>query len=337
MEFTDYSCPVCGERFKNGDDVVVCPECGAPHHRECYDKNGKCFYEDRHSQGFSFEKSEVGGDTEGAEQEFDVVLCPNCKAENERTAFYCKSCGMPLNERDRVEPDNGGRQTPPGGFNRGAGMPFGFGAAGMPAYDPLAGLKNDDELADGVTAGETAKYVGKNTQYYLTVFKNIKTADKSRFNFSAFLTSGAYFIYRKMTVPGIIISLLVIGLTVGSAYIMMSTNWMSHYSSLVNSMYNGEPANLTSSDYLWLLVPAIMSFLRLVIMIICGLTANRSYYRHCCEKIKEIKREENETDVNKVLEQRGGVNLPMAASFLAAIVVIYEICNFLLNTSIIGI
>ena len=38
MEFTEYKCPVCDKQFKKGDDVVVCPECGAPHHRECYEK-----------------------------------------------------------------------------------------------------------------------------------------------------------------------------------------------------------------------------------------------------------------------------------------------------------
>ena len=30
MEFSEYKCPVCNETFKSGDDVVVCPECGAP-------------------------------------------------------------------------------------------------------------------------------------------------------------------------------------------------------------------------------------------------------------------------------------------------------------------
>ena len=29
MEFTQYTCPVCDKRFENGDDVVVCPECGS--------------------------------------------------------------------------------------------------------------------------------------------------------------------------------------------------------------------------------------------------------------------------------------------------------------------
>ena len=58
MEFTDYFCPVCEKRFINGDDVVVCPECGAPHHRECFEQLGHCFYEDRHSPGFSFENAD---------------------------------------------------------------------------------------------------------------------------------------------------------------------------------------------------------------------------------------------------------------------------------------
>ena len=44
MEFTQYNCPVCEKKFENGDDIVVCPECGTPHHRECYDSLGRCFY-----------------------------------------------------------------------------------------------------------------------------------------------------------------------------------------------------------------------------------------------------------------------------------------------------
>ena len=45
MEFTQYNCPVCKKQFEKGDDIVVCPECGAPHHRECYEQNGKCFFD----------------------------------------------------------------------------------------------------------------------------------------------------------------------------------------------------------------------------------------------------------------------------------------------------
>ena len=59
MEFTEYKCPVCDKQFKKGDDVVVCPECGTPHHRECYEKEGHCHFADKHGADFSFEKEQL--------------------------------------------------------------------------------------------------------------------------------------------------------------------------------------------------------------------------------------------------------------------------------------
>ena len=57
MDFYKYKCPVCNKQFKEGDDIVVCPECGTPHHRECYEQEEHCFYQDKHSQNFSFENN----------------------------------------------------------------------------------------------------------------------------------------------------------------------------------------------------------------------------------------------------------------------------------------
>lgn len=48
MDFTKFRCPVCNKDFNENDDVVVCPECGTPHHRECYKATGKCFNEALH-------------------------------------------------------------------------------------------------------------------------------------------------------------------------------------------------------------------------------------------------------------------------------------------------
>ena len=183
MEFTQYSCPVCGERFKNGDDVVVCPDCGAPHHRQCYEKLDNCFFADKHREGFNFESSGSGEDSGSDEAAEGVIKCPRCQAENDRTAFYCKTCGFPFNSEDRTNgdgPDRTDQQT-----NRAQGMPFGFGTAGNPMYDPLAGLKSDDEIADNVKVGEAAKFIGKSTPYYLPMFSRLKQYGSARFNFSA--------------------------------------------------------------------------------------------------------------------------------------------------------
>lgn len=48
MDFRKYICPVCNKNFNEDDDIAVCPECGTPHHKECYLKNGKCFNEHIH-------------------------------------------------------------------------------------------------------------------------------------------------------------------------------------------------------------------------------------------------------------------------------------------------
>lgn len=48
MKYTNYICPVCKNAFEEDDDVVVCAECGTPHHRDCYNQNGKCINEDKH-------------------------------------------------------------------------------------------------------------------------------------------------------------------------------------------------------------------------------------------------------------------------------------------------
>ena len=40
--FTGSKCIICENEFNDNDDIVVCPECGTPYHRECYQKEGKC-------------------------------------------------------------------------------------------------------------------------------------------------------------------------------------------------------------------------------------------------------------------------------------------------------
>lgn len=48
MDIKNYICPVCKNGFNDSSDAVFCPECGTPHHRECWAKNGKCFNENLH-------------------------------------------------------------------------------------------------------------------------------------------------------------------------------------------------------------------------------------------------------------------------------------------------
>ena len=52
FRYSNQKCPICNEAFKGDDDIVVCPMCGTPHHRECYKKNGECGNYNKHQDGF---------------------------------------------------------------------------------------------------------------------------------------------------------------------------------------------------------------------------------------------------------------------------------------------
>ena len=54
MRFENQICPVCNEKFNENDEIVVCPDCGTPHHRNCYNSLGECKNKSLHSEGFSF-------------------------------------------------------------------------------------------------------------------------------------------------------------------------------------------------------------------------------------------------------------------------------------------
>ena len=89
MDFEGIKCPVCNTEFKDGDDIVVCPECGTPHHRECYEKENRCFYDSRHGEGFSFEKEPVSDNSAQQSDNPDIIICARCKSENPKGMFYC--------------------------------------------------------------------------------------------------------------------------------------------------------------------------------------------------------------------------------------------------------
>ena len=211
MEFTQYTCPVCNEKFQSGDDVVVCPECGAPHHRSCYEKENRCFFQDRHKEQFSYEslfeqKQEQNNQQTQGFEDFETIICPVCFLKNPKGSRTCARCGTDLRmENPESNPNNQQwqqNQPPFGGQNQQQNnnqqngqpnrMPFGFGTSGIPNFDPLAGLDSKEEVGENVNAGEAAKFTGKNTPYFSLVFQCLRKQNRSKFSFAALIFSGIY-------------------------------------------------------------------------------------------------------------------------------------------------
>ena len=355
MEFTQYNCPVCEKKFESADDIVVCPECGTPHHRDCYDKLGHCFYEDKHNEGFSFEsvqpeQNEQSEQPEGAQsnggfEDFETILCPVCFHKNPKGTQVCQRCGTDLRAENAYNPQQpNGQRGQQGTPNQGM-PPFGFPASGTAAFDPLAGMDSKEEVGDNVTAGEAAKFTGKNTAYFSMVFQRLRKFGRGKFGFAAFLFSGVYFLYRKMYGIGIVFSLLVIATNVLSTFIIMTPEW----SSAVRELTSASPDSIANDPiYAYSLLgkmayaylPIILNGVRYVLMLISGLTANRIYYNHSMKRIRRIKEECKGMPadaVNSELESKGGVNLPLAISFGVTTVAISYICNFFIMSSSISV
>ena len=51
-----YGCPCegCGKPLTLQDDIVVCPDCGAPYHRVCYEKLSQCIHRPAHAAGYEW-------------------------------------------------------------------------------------------------------------------------------------------------------------------------------------------------------------------------------------------------------------------------------------------
>ena len=76
--YEGYTCPVCGEKFKESDDIVACPECGAPHHRDCWKKEGHCHFVADHGTDRQWARPQAGDSANSAESAVEGKVCPHC-------------------------------------------------------------------------------------------------------------------------------------------------------------------------------------------------------------------------------------------------------------------
>lgn len=176
MDFTKYNCPFCGQAFKETDDIVVCPDCGTPHHRECWLKNGECFRADKH--GFN----------EPVEVEFkDVEDNENINNINGEEAFNGSLSGL----SDYGQSDNGfnpenQEKEPPQKI----------------VQDIMDRLKNNSQeevVIDSHKLSLFAAAIGKNQDYYLPRFMLFEKVKKAfSWNVAGFFVPLAWALYRKM-------------------------------------------------------------------------------------------------------------------------------------------
>ncbi len=350
INFTGIKCPVCGRAFTDEDDIVVCPVCGAPYHRECYQEKGQCIFDGLHEKGKEWApppppKPPVTAEVKDRE-------CLFCGGLNAHSARLCVHCGAPLPREgagftaEPPPPAFSGRdaakdgQQAPGqqAYNAGAGAPGGRYYGQMPfIFDTMGGVSPADILDTGVSYGDASKLVKQNTAYYMPTFRYMKQTGRNKFNFSAFLFSGAWMLYRKQYKYGIVVTLLmfILYLLYLAASVFVATPallelmkqagidvsaglGLTNEQLLAISQLIAEEPSL----YLDLCLPMICLLLMLVVMIFVGIRGNKMYMRHCIATVRRVKAADLAAEPNMTLDQRGGVNTSVAVCMF--------VCYFLL-------
>lgn len=340
MEFIGKKCPVCSADFLKEDDIVVCPKCGAPYHRECYKVKGKCIFPSLHREGKSWKTvycNDNKPDENDETKNTDDTVCKYCGHKNSKDSIVCENCGEFLtgqsvftHQSDDQSDENSDELekireqiknvTPVMGsadFYSNGNTPFTFG------YD-----LNEDH--DGVTAGELSDYVGSNVLYYIPIFSRIKNFNSSRFNFAAFLFNGAWYIYRKQYLKGILISLLMLSISVfqGIATMLWAGGlWekantalgVPEHSPSYQEYFRWISENCSNQEMLIMALPYILSLVSFILMIFCGITANKGYYKKAVKTIKSIKNnlvDDQPEKIKRTIIRKGGVHPGAAFTLL---------------------
>lgn len=340
-------CPVCSQKFGQSDDIVVCPVCGAPHHRECYWKEGECAFAQEHASGKEWRPPEPEPKTpEDAlpftQDEASVRVCPSCQNANPAGNIFCARCGSRLNGQ------NAG-QAPP--QNQGGGWtPFGpFAEINSQTF--IYGGLSPEEVIGGETVKDLASFVGENTIYFLPRFREIaRTGRAIAPNLAALIFNFVYYFYRKMYMAGfILLALAILTVVPGFLYSLetmpdiirqMESNEL--FAPTVHQLQElgwdmNTPVDRAAADR----YASIYNAARLVnlgIGIAVSFNANRMYCKKALSKVKRI-RESSTAPGNQYsmeLSRAGGCSRGGVIAVLAACAVGYVVFATLIVSMVLG-
>lgn len=297
-KYINETCILCNEKFKEDDDIVVCPECGTPYHRACYLTEGKCINTELHESGEAWHKSAE------TVSEPKNTRCYRCGTENAPNEKFCKNCGTPAQDEDQ------GYQSR--SFNE---YIEDYGRFGTNPFLKVQRVSPETEV-EGVKIGEYIKYVGSNFFYFIPKFLQFSKGRKVSFNFSAFIFPELYFFYRKMFKEGIVA--VIVSLLFSLPTMAM---YLDNYRILTLPFLN-QPWFETASE--------ICFFLGYAFKILVALYANYLYYRKARADITKIKSEVLEVSArNEKIELSGGTSFKYVIAAYLGIMALMFIASWL--------
>ncbi len=309
MNHTGDNCPICKKEFTDNDDVVVCPFCGAPYHRECYQSAGACVFEEKHASGFEY-ISPVSAKKPDIKQPSEPtptkgIICKQCQTVNESSNIFCEHCGATLHA-----PVTRPNSTKPAGsfFN----VFFGGSSAGVDTSGEI----------EGISYQEWSTFFGQNAPFYLNRIQTMKSLNRPiSFMFSAFFIGPFYFAYRKIW---------------NWAAICLAANFILAVPQYVLIAANVDVFLLPflSMDTLNF-INSISTYLLLASQLLFGIFSVHIYKNHAKKHILSLREKgENDATYYMNLSRAGGISV-IGALIVLALMLVFSFA-FIIVVSILG-
>ena len=330
-KYTGFQCIICQKQFADTDDIVVCPDCGTPYHRSCFQASGKCINTSLHAVGGSWQsvqnehRRKLGGKT-----------CPHCGFVNLPESETCSACQNPLEQESQQT-----EQPEEMIFTIPEGSQFVFQAA-----DPCCGMSPEDDM-EGERLGDVASFVRTNTLYYIPLFRRFRdSGSKISLNLPCVLFPYLYFANRKMWFMSIVSIFIWIvcglpGMFLGMLDNLTNTAYLNELHSIygtntdVMQMIEKLTTFLSAHEQFFDSLETPLLVLGLVFRVLLCLFGNYLYFRFVLKSVKKI-REISPTQAirNAMLTAEGGTNswniLGCLGLYFGVWIVIYLILTFAL-------
>ncbi|MCL2495768.1 MAG: DUF2628 domain-containing protein [Oscillospiraceae bacterium] len=208
MRYENEPCTACGQALQpETDDIVVCPECGAPLHRHCWKETGACPCADKHGADFVWVPTIAPPEPELPAQEGRPgAICPNCGENCLPDALRCDYCGADFEEfgtamrlrfeQEQLRREQYMRENFPVYTVNGRNMTMGDTLAGQPVEEIALQLRGPRRAVSR----------------YLERFE--KDARLS-WNWAAFLLGPYWYFFRKLYKPALLLAAALVALALG--------------------------------------------------------------------------------------------------------------------------
>lgn len=315
MNYTGEQCFLCGNTFADKDDVVVCPECGTPYHRECYKNAGQCVNKILHESNEGWQRT--NSDENAAEKKPEYKVCPKCFSRNEPSAENCSECGHKFL-------DNNINNSSRSGTKPDINLIF----EGFDTTKEYLGFNPEEDLG-GAKLKEVTEFVDTNTLYYIPIFKRMKDiGSKISFNIICLFFPYFYFANRKMWFWAILTAFMSALLNIPSLLYFIGSQDVVYpfMSSITDFLYSNKNLFLSLSD--------ICGLVSWGIRIFACLFGNWLYLKFAVRSVNKLKAHYGGPVSPQKLKSKGGISLVnvfvMGIIFLALSFAIYFLIMFVL-------